>query len=160
MAAILSRPQFSDEIIKATELNRSSGSVLDKAARQPITIIRNNEHFALLRREKLSGIVTEATQTREVLEILHAAFLALSTQDLSSESPYGWLMAFDVDEIQELVAEVLGAFRNAPIVADGWEELDAVIHEWHESAIAILSDDLATAFTDETEEIPLSKPPR
>jgi hypothetical protein len=102
----------------------------------------------LLSREKLSEIVTEASQAGEVLEILYAAFLMLCGISPAVESPYGWLSAFDADEVQELVTEVLGAYRNASLVAEGWDELEAVIHEWHESAIAIRSDELAVAFTE------------
>ncbi len=119
-----------------------------------MTIVRNNECFALLSREKLSEIVTEASHAGEVLEIIYAAFLTLRGVSPTVESPYGWLSAFDTDEVQELVAEVLGAYRNAPIVAEGWDELEAIIHEWHESAIAILSEDLAVAFADDAEEAP------
>jgi hypothetical protein len=99
----------------------------------------------LLSREKLSEIVTEASQAGEVLEILYAAFLMLRGISPAVESPYGWLSAFDADEVQDLVTE-------------GWDELDAVIHEWHESAIAILSDELAVAFAEESEEVLLSAP--
>ncbi|MDB9383789.1 hypothetical protein PN465_16425 [Nodularia spumigena CS-584] len=35
---------------------------------------------------------------------------------------------------------------------------DAIIHEWRESAIAIASPDLAAAFNDQTDEIPLTQP--
>lgn len=121
-----------------------------------MTIVRNNECFALLSREKLSEIVTEASQAGKVLEILYAAFLTLRGVSPAVESPYGWLSAFDADDVQELVTEVLGAYRNAPLVAEGWDELEAVIHEWHESAIAILSNVLADAFVHDAEEVFLS----
>jgi hypothetical protein len=123
-----------------------------------VTIVRNNECFALLSREKLSEIVTEASHADEVLEIIYAAFLTLRGVPPTAGSCYGWLSAFDTDEVQELVTEVLGAYRNAPLVAEGWDELEAIIHEWHESAIAILSDDLAAAFVDDAEEVILSAP--
>ncbi|MDF5740196.1 MULTISPECIES: hypothetical protein [unclassified Nostoc] len=39
-----------------------------------------------------------------------------------------------------------------------WEIIDAIIHEWHESAVAIASPELAVAFSAETDEIPLKSP--
>lgn len=158
MLSTISRPLFSDEIIRATDLNRTPGAVLDKAARTPVTIVRNEECFALLNRNVFAGLVLEADQKGKVLDLLGAAFQALHCGSLSKESPHGWLLAFDKDDIQELVGEVLKAFHDAPFVDDGWEELEAVIHEWHESAIAVLSDDFAEAFVDEPDEVPLTPP--
>lgn len=158
MFSTLARPQFSDEIIKATALNRTSGAVLDKASINPVTIVRNEECFALLKRDEFARLVAEADHAGKVTEVLCAAFQAMQGKSLATESLYGWLRAFDKDEIQDLVTEVLEAFHNAPVVVDGWEELEAVIHEWHESAIAILSDDLTDAFSTESDEVPLTAP--
>ncbi|MEA5583712.1 hypothetical protein VB620_20510 [Nodularia harveyana UHCC-0300] len=36
--------------------------------------------------------------------------------------------------------------------------IDAIIHEWHESAIAISSPELAAAFNGQADEIPLTQP--
>lgn len=158
MISTLSRPQFSDEIIKATALNRTSGAILDKASCNPVTIIRNDECFALLNRNLFANLVVEATQAGKVLDVLHAAFQALSGDSLTVDSHYGWLSAFDSDEIRDLVSEVFGAFRKAPLIENGWEELEAIIHEWHESAVAVLSDDLNDAFSNESNEVLLSPP--
>lgn len=158
MVSTLPRPYFSDEIIKATALNRTSGAILDKASRNPVTIIRNDECFALLNRDLFAELVAEATQSGKVLDVIHAAFQTLSGNPPAIESSYGWLSAFDNDEIQDLVTEVLGAFRSAPFVEDGWEELETTIQEWHESSIAILSDDLDSAFSDKSNEVLLSAP--
>ncbi|WP_225225312.1 hypothetical protein [Komarekiella delphini-convector] len=39
-----------------------------------------------------------------------------------------------------------------------WDLIDAIIHEWHESAIAITSPDLTAAFNDEADEVFLTQP--
>lgn len=158
MIFTLSRPQFSDEIIKATALNRTPGAILDKASSNPVTIIRNDECFALLDRRLFAQLVTEANQSGKVLDVIHAAFQVLSGDSLAIESHYGWLSAFDSDEIKDFVSEVLCAFRKAPLIEDGWEELEAIVHEWHESAIAVLSNDLDDAFSNEVDEVLLSEP--
>lgn len=158
MVYTLSRPQCSDQVFQATELNRKSGAVLKEASKNPVTIIRNGDTFALLRRDLFAGLTAKADQSGKVLNLIHSAFQTLNEGSLAKESPYGWLLAFDKDEIQDLVAEVLEAFRNAPVIEDGWEEIDAIIHEWHESAIAVLSDDLANAFSEESDEVLLSAP--
>ncbi|MCE2720285.1 MAG: hypothetical protein LW708_15980 [Anabaena sp. 49628_E55] len=48
---------YSDELVTATELNRQPGKVLDKAYEHPITITRNDQSFALLRREDVAYLV-------------------------------------------------------------------------------------------------------
>jgi hypothetical protein len=50
------------------------------------------------------------------------------------------------------------AFRLTDTSNQAWDLIDAIIHEWHESAIAITSPDLAEAFNDEAEEISLTSP--
>lgn len=158
MTEALYKPIFSDEIVKATELNRKSGAILSKAVHHPVTIVRNDECFTLMRRQDIALIVTEAAQTRNMFEILNAAFLLSHDKTLGSDNLYSWLRVFDREEIQELVVEVSEAYRSAAITPDGWENLDAVIHEWHESAIAILSDDLTEAWQDTDEEVLLTPP--
>lgn len=71
---------------------------------------------------------------------------------------YSWLQAFDREELQEFATEILGTYYGAATSLDRWENLDAVIHEWHESAIAILSDDLSEAWQDTDEEVALTPP--
>ena len=158
MAEALSQPIFSDEIITATDLNRQSGAILSRAAQHPVTIVRNDECFTRMRREDIAGIVAEAAQAKKIFEILNAAFLLSHGQTVEASHPYSWLRAFDEEEIQELVAEVSMAYRSAGATVDGWDNLDAIIHEWNESAIAILSEELAEAWQAPTDEVPLTLP--
>jgi hypothetical protein len=39
-----------------------------------------------------------------------------------------------------------------------WNDFEAVLHEWHESAIALRSDTLAAAFAAPAGEVPLTPP--
>lgn len=73
-------------------------------------------------------------------------------------SQYGWLSVFDSDELQEFIKELSEAFRLIDSSTTAWEIIDALIHEWHESAIAIASPELAAAFSAETDEVPLTLP--
>ncbi|MEL7355482.1 MAG: hypothetical protein AAFN40_02850 [Cyanobacteria bacterium J06560_6] len=96
----------------------------------------------------------------------HENFLNhLETTDLLSDgeientnNSYNWSRAFDREEIQALVAEVSEAYRSAASMTENWENLEAVIHEWRESAIAILSQDLTEALLDTEDEVPLTPP--
>jgi glucose-6-phosphate 1-dehydrogenase len=68
------------------------------------------------------------------------------------------LSVFDADELQDFIKEVSDTFRLTDTCNQAWDLIDAIIHEWHESAIAINSPELAAAFNDETEEISLTPP--
>ncbi|RAM50519.1 MAG: hypothetical protein C6Y22_16605 [Hapalosiphonaceae cyanobacterium JJU2] len=149
---------YSDELITATELNRQPGRVLDKALKRPVTITRNDQSFALLRREEVTSLVKAATQSKAVFEALTVAFSLLLGKEISFEHPYGWLSVFDADELQEFIKELSEAFRLIDSSTTAWEMIDAIIYEWHESAIAIASPELAAAFSGETDEVPLTKP--
>lgn len=149
---------YSDELITATELNRQPGRVLDKALDHPVTITRNDQSFALLRREEVTYLVKAARQSRIVCEVLNVAFRLLLGQKIGSEHPYGWLRVYDADELQEFITEVSETYRLADSSNRAWEQLDDIIHEWHESAIALVSAEIAAAFRDEFDEVPLTQP--
>ncbi|MBW4615410.1 MAG: hypothetical protein KME21_19465 [Desmonostoc vinosum HA7617-LM4] len=143
---------YSDELITATELNRQPGRVLDKALERPVTITRNDQSFALLRREEVTSLVKTATQSQAVFEALTVAFSLLLGKKIGFEHPYGWLSVFDFDELQEFITELSEAFRLINSSTTAWEMIDAIIHEWHESSIAIASPELAAAFSAENDE--------
>lgn len=148
---------YSDELISATELNRQPGRVLDRALEHPVTITRNDHSFALMRREEMANLVKASALTKIVVEIINIAHLLRTKQIVGTENPYCWLSVFDAEELDELVAELVVVFRQCSNTAE-WEMLDAVIHEWHESAIAICSSDLKRAFSSELDEVPLTQP--
>ncbi|MCE2975885.1 MAG: hypothetical protein LW851_06180, partial [Pseudanabaena sp. CoA8_M7] len=73
---------YSDELVTATELNRQPGRILDKALEHPITITRNDQSFALLRREDVALFVKTAQHSREIVELLNTAFRLLLNQKI------------------------------------------------------------------------------
>ncbi|MEH2258140.1 hypothetical protein [Nostoc sp.] len=149
---------YSDELITATELNRQPGRVLDKALERPVTITRNDQSFALLRREEVTFLVKAATQSKAVFEALTVAFSLLLGKEIGFEHPYGWLSVFEKDDLQDFIKELSEGFRLIDSSTTAWEIIDAIIHEWHESAVAIASPELTDAFSAETDEVPLKSP--
>lgn len=149
---------YGDEIITATELNRQPGRVLDMALERPVTITRNDQSFALLPRDDMTFWVKAATQTKVLLELIDVAYRLRLGEQIGMEHPYGWLNVFDSDELSELIAEVISVFRLIGQSSGAWDTVDSVIHEWHESAIAIQSQELAAAFSDEVDEVLLTQP--
>ncbi len=149
---------YGDEIISATELNRHPGRVLDMALERPVTITRNDNSFALLRRDDMTRLVKAVNQINIVFEVLNVAYRLRLGEQIGTEHPYGWLNVFDTDELNELIEEVISAFRRTESDSGAWDTLNAVIHEWHESAIAIQSHELKNAFSDKDDEVLLTQP--
>lgn len=64
-----------------------------------------------------------------------------------------WLNCFDADELLLFTAEILAEMESRRE-----DDLQAIIHEWHESAIAIANHDLRKSWNDSSDEVLLAKP--
>lgn len=150
---------YSDELIPENTLNKEPGNVLDLAWKNPVTITRNQQYFALLRRDDLTQMMKVITLSKKVLEILDIAYKLRLGEDINSQHPFVWLKVFDSDELAEFITEILNAFQDLSSGINDWELLDAVIHEWQESAIAIQNKEVVSAFLSEDfDEVLLTKP--
>jgi prevent-host-death family protein len=150
---------FGDEIFTATDLNRRAGHVLDEARNRPVTITRNDEAFALLNRKDASRMAEAASKARLMVDLVTAiSTYGLANAQIPTGHSFEWLNAFDIDELRTLLNEVHASFRRAADGEIAWDDFDAVVHEWHESAIAIRSDALAAAFSGPSEEVRLTQP--
>ena len=97
---------------------------------------------------QLSDRETSAVKDKETgKELIGIAEKLRLGEEIGSDHAFGWLRVFDSEELAELIAETEEAISEANV-----DELDAVIYEWHESAIAIKSPELAEAFSDKIEE--------
>jgi hypothetical protein len=137
---------YSDELIPENTFNKEPGNVLDLAWKNPVTITRNQQYFALLRRDDLTQMVKVITLSKKVLEILDTAYKLRLGEDVNSKHPFVWLKVFDSDELGEFITEILNAFQDLSSGINDWELLDAVIHEWQESAITLQNEELLSAF--------------
>lgn len=147
---------FSDDVFTATELNRRGGAILDRARRGPVTISRNNEQFALLRRDqaaKLVGTVNRIFRSVALLSEVHTALEGGQASDA-----FKWLAVYEKDDLQKLFREVLAETRKAAAGERDWDDVDALIHEWRESAAIAESGVLETAMVEPSDEQPLEDP--
>lgn len=150
---------FQDEIFSATELNRRSGHILDEAEKRPVTIMRNEDAFALLLRKDASRLMDAAFKARSMVELVLAACdYKQQGKDVPPEHQFEWINAFDATDLIAMLAEVSLTFRRAASGEIEWDEFDAVLHEWQESAWASRSTELAGAFAAEKDEVSLSVP--
>jgi hypothetical protein len=95
--------------------------------------------------------------TKIVVKILNIAYQLSQGKEIASDHEYRWMKAFDAEELNELVTEIINACSVGSDTGN-WNLLDIVIHEWHESAIAISSPELEKAFSDDDDEVSLTPP--
>lgn len=126
---------YSDIIFTSKDLNRKSGSVLDEAMKQPVTITRNSDTFALLKRERMGEITKASYYKTVVIDLMNSVFRLSLGNALEEHDPYQWISEFDNEDREEMVAEILQTLKYAEETND-WDELKSVIFEWRESAIA------------------------
>lgn len=149
---------FNDVVFTATELNRNNSAVLNQARKRPVTISRNNEQFALMMRDQAASLVRAVVCFQETIEVLRGAVVAIRGE--TPNPAVAWLSAFDKEDLSTFLDELLPVAERASTIADseGWDEVDAIIHEWHETALAIRSGTLEEALSSrqETEALPVS----
>jgi hypothetical protein len=148
---------FSDEVFSSSDLNRRSAEVLNRARTNPVTIARNNEQFALLRREQAASLVKGLAQLVEVVQLAQGALELGKNRPESVLAVVSWIKAFDEEDRLTLLTDVFAACSRAA-ANDDWEAVGDVIHQWRESAVAIQSGVLREAFASEEDEQPLADP--
>lgn len=141
----ISTTLYSDCLFSSSDLNRRAGYVLDTALTTPVTITRNNDSFALLKREVMTNMAKEIEQMNNITQLVNIAYRLSEGQDIETNHQFKWIEEFDSEERSELVNEVYKALELAKST-DDWDEVAAVLHEWRESALAIASDELTEAF--------------
>jgi hypothetical protein len=152
------RPVFDDVIVSATMLNRRSGEILDQAWEKSVTITRNEQLFALLRRDQAAEMTALLHCAHQILDLFHAIERIRSSVVLDPADEFEWLTTFALDDLKDMVDEVYTAYTRAQRGEIPLEEVNAVIHEWQESAWAARSPDLGAAFEAPADEVPLTEP--
>ena len=147
---------FADEMYSSTDLNRRSGEVLDHATKRPVTISRNKEQFALLRRDYAAKLIKTARQFGPILDLLGSALSAVEGKEVPLAM--AWMKAFDTNDLRRMIREVLVASDKALQETNDWDCVDAIIHEWRESALVAMSGVLDETMNSPSDEIPLTDP--
>jgi hypothetical protein len=146
---------FSDEVYSSSELNRRTGEVLDHATKRPVTISRNKEQFALLKRDHAATLIRATLQFGPTLQLVQGALSVVEKKQPSAG--FEWLKAFAPDDLRKMIGEVVSASVTALETGD-WDLVNAIVHEWHESALVATSGVLDEAMKSTPEESPLPDP--
>jgi len=146
---------FTDKIVTATDLSRHSREVLDQALENCITVVRNDQSFALLRRDRAAGMMAAVARLEVTTDLLTTILRVASGERIESAHPYEWVSAFSLGDLKALGAELSSAALRARSGEITWEEFDAAVHEWQESAWAARSSAVRAAIESEAGEVPL-----
>jgi len=149
---------FADDVFTSTDLNRRAAEVLNSARTRPVTISRNNEQFALLRRDQAAALMQAARAIGITAGLLRDAGRLLAGEPVDS-----WLRGFGPEDLRTFSDELLAATSAvAAKLTSGeradWEDVLAIIHEWHESALVAQSGTLEASLNESSDEIPLADP--
>ncbi len=136
---------YGDYLVTSSELNRRSGQILDTALTTPVTITRNNDSFALVKRDVMTNMANSISVMDSFIELTSVIRRVDLGQEIESSNGFKWVEEFDSEERCELLDEVYSALEKAKKIND-WSVVGDVIHEWRESAIAIASEELSEAF--------------
>jgi hypothetical protein len=147
---------FADEVYSSTDLNRRAGEVLDHARKRPVTISRNKEMFALLKREHAAKLITASRQFVPTLEMVVGVLSVVEGQE--PPASLAWLKTFDAGELRDMIREVLAASVAALHETGDWDSVNAIVHEWRESALVAISGVLDEAMKSPADESPLTDP--
>lgn len=147
---------FSDQVYSAKDLNRRAGAVLDHARKSPVTISRNGEQFALFKREQAACLVQAVSGSGRTLELVGGVLTAIEGGVMPPALE--WLKVFSRDELRQMTREILTAASCALNETGNWEAVEAVIHEWHESAMVAMSGVFEETMGSPREETALTDP--
>ncbi len=73
--------------------------------------------------------------TALTLEVTTIASQLMEGEKVATDHPYAWLMEFDRDDLKDFVESVTSTAHQFSGLPSAWDEVDAVIFEWHESAL-------------------------
>ena len=124
---------YGDQVYSSTDLNRRSGEILNSARNRPVTISRNGEQFALLRREQAAALFQSVTGLKGGVELAIAVVCFAQKEALPLE--YEWIKALDLQDRRTMCREVLEASLKASQGEVDWAEVDNIIHEWRETGL-------------------------
>jgi hypothetical protein len=136
---------FSDKVITPTELARRVRDITKGALDRPVTIHRAEGDLALMSRDRVAELAKLASATEELAELGRNLVWLLRGRGEPTPA-WAWLRAFDPDDVADFLDEFTAAVEAAIHGSAGWDDAQAVLHEWEESARALENGSLLANF--------------
>ncbi|MGH2379341.1 MAG: hypothetical protein ACRDGT_12825 [Candidatus Limnocylindria bacterium] len=122
-------------VVKPTELNRRSGEILERAARYPVLVSRGDDSLVVARHDLVSRLTDSQAHADLLADLMGYLMRRHAGEKADAGGQFDWLSAFDDLDLDEFVGELRATMRDVHMGKAEPETVDAVIHEWHESAI-------------------------
>jgi len=101
-------------------------------------------------------VINTAPQLSQALDLIRGALSILDQKN--PPSSLLWLHAFGAPDLSKMIREVSAASASALRETGDWGSVDAIIHEWHASAMVVLSGVYEDALESPADESPLPDP--
>lgn len=134
---------FEDQLFSATDLQRRCSTVLDSALLGPVTISRNNEQFAVLKREQAKNLIHQAQSLLNIMTVMFT--IRLLCEGGQPPAELSWLGAYEKDELEELEQEISQAFHVSDAPERRIAAIEAILDEYKASSLASSSGKLDEA---------------
>lgn len=129
------RTRLDRYVVKPTDLNRRSGEILERAARYPVLIARGDDPLVLARHEWVSTLLGSEARAELLAELSGYLTRRMTGERTDEGGRFDWLNAFDDLEVREFVGELRATIRDIQAGKLEPDLIDALLHEWRESAI-------------------------
>jgi len=148
-------PTRPEEFVTATDLQRDMKRVLLEAEQRPVSVPRpGGTAITIVNRDSW----TNATQAHDWLmraaSVMLYILMRVRSQPAEPPTDFSWLKLFDdPDDLRDFIEEFGTALQNATAKMRPWSDVDAVVAEWHKSAIAIADERLQERFDQARDDI-------
>jgi len=139
------RHVFADRLVSASDLNRRSSAILDMALQGPVTITRNDQHFALLRRDLAAHMSAVADQVALFSEAIQALRTTRVEGDLPEHHPFQWMKAFDEEHLQDMENDLIECLEKVVSETD-LEAVETSLLKWRAHAVSMLGGVMGDGF--------------
>lgn len=146
-----------EDLGTASELQKHTKAMLDRASRHPVSIPRERKGDAITLVNR--ALWHQALSAMEETKTLAAVALLLSDtlkhlEQRRYPSDLAWLTEFDEDDLQEFFGEYAAAVMSAVTGTASWDTPTVVIEQWRRSAALLQNPELREHLENETRNTP------
>jgi hypothetical protein len=143
-----------EDLGTASELQKHTKAMLDRASRHPVSIPRERKGDAITLVNRT--LWHQALTAMESMKTLAGVSLLVSDTLKHAEhrrypSDLAWLADFDKDDLQEFFGEYASAVMGAVTGTRSWDTVEIVIEQWRRSAVVLQDEELRERLTREAE---------
>ena len=143
-----------EEIVSTSDLQKRTKECLEKAAERPVSVQRPGGHvITMVNRNAWTHNAQAHDWLIRSASIMRYILARARSQKAEPPSDFYWLNVFEVDELRDFTEELLTATQAACSELRPFSDIEAVVKEWHHSALALLDNELQERFKTATEEI-------